>query len=118
MTTQHRTVLDRESGVSGSLSRVVQLSELVVLNHVELLKLDTRDRLREFTHRLALMSATGGLLGIGWIALVGAILVSLSDRFSWPVLLLGASALHVLVALGLMLIASTRRAARDTQADG
>lgn len=119
MSMQHRVEIvgARESSVGDAVSRVMSLSERVISDHLELLKLDTQDQLRNAARRIAVLAAAGTLFLLGWAALVGAILATLSDQFGLGLLLLAVSAFHVCIAVGLRLTAPTGTAPSKPRID-
>lgn len=119
MSLQHRidVVGVRESSLGDAVSRVMAVSESMISDRLELLKLDTQDQLRDGVRRVAALAVAGTLFFLGWAALVGAVLAALSDQLGLGVLLLAVSAFHICLAVGLTLAAPAGAAATNARID-
>jgi hypothetical protein len=101
------TSLQPRSDIAPALQRVIDASQRVILDRIELLRVDASLQLRR-TARTALLGAlAAAFLFTGWAVLVGAA-VAAADWLSLPLRLAVASAVHLVLG-GALLLAARRK---------
>jgi|GEM_PF-2641000 len=91
------TVTRVEPGVGPSIGRVVDLSQRVVIDRLELLQVESRDWLVRAARYAGLVGLGTVSLTVGWIALLAAGVVALDGRMSLEARLALAAAVQGVV---------------------
>jgi hypothetical protein len=92
---------------SPALQRVIDASQRVVLDRVELMRVDVSLQLRRTARTAVLGSLAAVFLFTGWVVLVGAGIAAF-DALSLPLRLAVASAVHLVIG-GACLLAARRK---------
>ncbi len=85
----------------------------LVVDRIELLALQASETSAVFLRTGAIAGCGAMLIGLGWVCLVGAVLVWLEPAWSWPVALAFVGTMHV--AAGGAFLASSRARTSPTE---
>jgi hypothetical protein len=88
-----------EASIGDAFSRVVDLSQRVAVDQIQVIQVEAEERLAAVGRRVAVASAGAACLAASWLALVVALVVVLSNQFPLEECLLGVAGIHALLAL-------------------
>lgn len=98
-------VAGRSDATLGSaFVRVVDLSQRLVTDQFELMQVETKEKLVSAGRRLATKIFAIACLAVGWLALIGAVMVALSGYAPLELRLLAVGALHATIGASVLLM--------------
>lgn len=88
----------------GAVARVMDVSERLVLDQLEVARFEARERLGETIRRLAIRTGAVVLLAHAWILVLAGVSVIATRHLPLETWLLGLGAVHALLAVGFWML--------------
>ena len=87
--------------------RAVDAAQRIVVERLELLRLELVDAAARLVERMGLMLLAGFVVALGWCGLVVALVMVLADRMPWPASVAAVAGVHVLAGVVFYAVATT-----------
>jgi hypothetical protein len=108
-TTEDRVTAAPEPNATMAAERAVEAAQRIVVERLELLRLDLVDAAVRLVDRIGLVLFAGFMIALGWCGLAVALVMVLANRFTLPSSVALVAGVHVLAGIVFYAVATASR---------